>query len=137
MSELTFEPFQQVLVRDHNDQTWRAEHFSHMEDDGLRGARYRAGAYLWKQCIPYNDDTRHLLGTSNPHTTPVDEATRFKRGELVEIFSEEDEWTEAIYLRHRSTGNNSCNQHRVYDIGSDMMCTQPPHKIRKKQTSNA
>ena len=57
-----FKPFDKVLVRDGNDGCWHADIFSHKNKD--RG-RYYCTGYEWRQCIPYNDQTAHLLGTTD------------------------------------------------------------------------
>lgn len=60
--EYEFKPFDRVLVRDGNDGCWHADIFSHKNKD--RG-RYYCTGYEWRQCIPYNDQTKHLLGTTD------------------------------------------------------------------------
>lgn len=60
--EYEFKPFDKVLVRDGNDGCWHADIFSHKNKD--RG-RYYCTGYEWRQCIPYNDQTAHLLGTTD------------------------------------------------------------------------
>ena len=57
----TFQPFDKVLARD-EDCYWTADLFSHI-DDSI--GRVCCSWYSWKQCIPYNDETKHLVGTSN------------------------------------------------------------------------
>lgn len=55
-----FQPFDRVLVRQDDSCTWGASFFG----------RY-AGMFMccnnvcFIQCIPYNDDTKHLLGTTD------------------------------------------------------------------------
>jgi len=60
----TFQPFDKVLVRYESEHFWEGVLFSH-----IRGAeKYKyihADGDAWKQCIPYNDDTKHLLGTTD------------------------------------------------------------------------
>lgn len=60
--EYEFKPFDKVLVRDGNDGCWHADIFSHKNKD--RG-RYYCTGYEWRQCIPYNEQTAHLLGTTD------------------------------------------------------------------------
>ena len=60
--ECEFKPFDRVLVRDGNDGCWHADIFSYKNKD--RG-RYYCTGYEWRQCIPYNDQTKHLLGTTH------------------------------------------------------------------------
>ena len=56
-----FEPFQKVLVRDFCDERWKANYFSHYnEDDCL--FLYRCVGDSYKVCIAY-EGNEHLLGT--------------------------------------------------------------------------
>ena len=54
----TLKPFDKVLVRISN--LWRVNFFSNKEDDA-----YRCIDYSFKYCIPYNDDTKYLVGTTD------------------------------------------------------------------------
>lgn len=57
-----FEPFDKVLVRDNDeDSVWSAAFFSHK--DGKYFAT--TDTHGWQQCIPYNEETKHLLGTAD------------------------------------------------------------------------
>lgn len=59
-----FEPFDKVLVRDDDDDLWRCDLFESIDEkDGM----YNCIGSFRKQCIPYNDDTKHLLCTSKPY----------------------------------------------------------------------
>ena len=52
-------PFDKVLVRDGAGYTWRCTLFSHIEkEDFICTSSY------WKCCIPYNEETKHLVGTT-------------------------------------------------------------------------
>lgn len=53
------QPFDKVLVRDQNEQNWRADLFSHVDNK----FHMVVGNYYWRQCIPYNEETKHLVGT--------------------------------------------------------------------------
>lgn len=57
----TLKPFDKVLIRD-EDCYWTADLFSHI-DDSI--GRVCCSWCSWKQCIPYNDETKHLVGTSD------------------------------------------------------------------------
>ena len=57
----TFQPFDKVLVRDEGSY-WSATLFSHI-DDGIRGVV--CTPYNYEQGIPYNDETKHLVGTTD------------------------------------------------------------------------
>ena len=57
----TLKPFDKVLVRNFTDSKWRCNIFSHiLQSDG-----YMCIYAGWKYCIPYNDDTKHLVGTTD------------------------------------------------------------------------
>ena len=56
--EYQFEPFEQVLVRDSFNEKWKTAFYSHRE-----GSIYVASGN-WLYCIPYNEETKHLRGTS-------------------------------------------------------------------------
>ena len=55
--------FDKVLVRDGGDYNWRCELFSHIKTEGK--FKYWCISNGYKCCIPYNDDTKHLVGTTN------------------------------------------------------------------------
>ena len=57
----TLKPFDKVLVRD-EDCYWTADLFSHI-DNSI--GKVCCSVFLWKQCIPYNDETKHLVGTTD------------------------------------------------------------------------
>ena len=57
-----FKPFDKVLVRNNTDHFWNIEFFSkynnlysNFEFFGLNNT--------YEQCVPYNEETKHLLGT--------------------------------------------------------------------------
>ena len=57
----TLKPFDKVLVRD-EDCYWTADLFSHI-DNSI--GKVCSSVFLWKQCVPYNDETKHLIGTTD------------------------------------------------------------------------
>lgn len=59
--KVELKPFDRVLVRDYNNEVWRANLFSNYTSDGSYGCV--CGAY--NQCIPYNEETAKLIGTTN------------------------------------------------------------------------
>lgn len=60
--ECKFQPFDKVLVRDYDDGVWKADIFLNNSD----GCNYMCtGNVVWAQCIPYNEQTAHLLGTTD------------------------------------------------------------------------
>ena len=60
----TLQPFDKVLVRDSRSDKWRCQLFSHIlkDDDYFCACIY--SSYRYGDCIPYNDDTKHLVGTN-------------------------------------------------------------------------
>ena len=57
-------PFDKVMRRDTCTQDWECEFFSHI-DDGSDNYPYITITTANKFCIPYNDDTKHLVGTTD------------------------------------------------------------------------
>lgn len=59
----TLNAFDRVLVRDSCNDTWCCGFFSHIAvfDDVCRYCTERT---LYEKCIPYNEDTKHLVGTT-------------------------------------------------------------------------
>ena len=55
----TLQPFDKVLVRTNNKCTWDPDFFGYIDHN-----RFMCVATGYVQCIPYNDDTKHLLGTT-------------------------------------------------------------------------
>ena len=56
-----FKPFDRVLVRDLDFNIWYNDIFSFRDKDG----RYMCIGNKWDECIPYNEETAHLLGTTD------------------------------------------------------------------------
>ena len=67
----TLKPFDEVVVRNIESNTWRIEYFSHINERRKPYQFYCSGDNF-AYCIPYNDDTKHLVGTK-------DEAPEFYR----------------------------------------------------------
>ena len=60
----TLRPFEKVLTRDRDDNMWKCGFFSHIGDEYNRFP-YITITSCYKCCIPYNDDTKHLIGTTD------------------------------------------------------------------------
>lgn len=71
----TLKPFDKVLVRYSKTEDWNAAYFSHIlydssEYDLISCEKlpnfmfYTTGAAVFDYCIPYNDETKHLVGTT-------------------------------------------------------------------------
>lgn len=64
-----FRPFDKVLVRSNDTDEWRPAFFSFIDENdpsepyGVMACEIS----FYKQCIPYNDKTAYLVGTSNPY----------------------------------------------------------------------
>lgn len=59
--KIEFKPFDKVVVRDTEYSTWCADLFSHIDED----YRYACVGATWSFCIPYNEETAKLIGTTN------------------------------------------------------------------------
>lgn len=55
----TLQPYDRVLVRDRDIEHWRCSIFSHIVND-----EYLCIGSCYKYCIPYNEDTKHLICTN-------------------------------------------------------------------------
>lgn len=62
-----FKPFDQVLVRDGLQGTWRVDFYSHYDHNN---DRHQCMSSFWEQCIPYDENTAHLVGTNEPYKEP-------------------------------------------------------------------
>ena len=60
----TLQPFDKVLVRDKDLVRWRCTFYSHLREDNETMYKYVTAYNIYKYCIPYNDDTKHLVGTT-------------------------------------------------------------------------
>lgn len=58
-----FKPFDKVLGRNEKDDVWEAELFSHYREESQYP--FRCIGFGRKYCIPYNEETAHLLGTTD------------------------------------------------------------------------
>ena len=58
-----FKPFDKVLGRNEKDDVWEAELFSHYKEESQYP--FRCIGFSRKYCIPYNEETAHLLGTTD------------------------------------------------------------------------
>lgn len=60
----TLKPFDKVLVRDTSLVRWRCTFYSHLRENNETMYKYVTAYNIHKYCIPYNDDTKHLVGTA-------------------------------------------------------------------------
>ena len=59
----TLKPFDRVLGRDCDNRIWKCNLFSHMDEQYSFPCKCVGGTYRY--CIPYNEETKHLVGTTD------------------------------------------------------------------------
>ena len=57
----SLQPFDRVLVRDSRDFSWNINIYSNKYNN--KSHPYQCITSVYRYCIPYNDDTKHLVGT--------------------------------------------------------------------------
>ena len=62
----TLQPYMKVLVRDSYKSQWKCEFYSHERENEKSSFKYTVtcSSLAYVYCIPYNDDTKHLVGTA-------------------------------------------------------------------------
>jgi hypothetical protein len=58
----TLQPFDKIMIKDGG--VWRCNYFSHIDESNGNYPIICVGS-CWRICIPFNDDTKHLLGTTD------------------------------------------------------------------------
>lgn len=69
MEKNQFKPFDKVLVKESKDSVWKIELYSHSYQN-LNGTFHVCVGHTWRYCIPYNEETKHLLGTTKDYQKP-------------------------------------------------------------------
>lgn len=59
----TLKQYDKVIGRDSNDDIWECSLFSHIREH--ENFPYRCVGNAFVYCIPYNDETKHLVGTTD------------------------------------------------------------------------
>ena len=59
----TLQPFDKVLVKDCSENFWKCSYFSHIDNTAIY--KYNCTTIQHRFCIPYNDETKHLVGTND------------------------------------------------------------------------
>lgn len=59
--KIELKPFDKVLVREEEYSEWQADFFSNIDEDN----RFVCIGSTWSFCIPYNEETAKLIGTTN------------------------------------------------------------------------
>ena len=54
-------PFDKVLTRDETRYRWNVNFFGYIDEN----KKCICSSSFWTQCIPYNENTKHLVGTDN------------------------------------------------------------------------
>ena len=67
----TLKPFDKVIVKDYPASYWNCDFFSRI-DDSTSNHKYITVSSAYIFCIPYNEETKHLVGT-------IDEAPEYYR----------------------------------------------------------
>lgn len=63
-----FKPFDKVIVRDYDNQRWKADLFSHIVPaDTYNQEVYMCVGTGWNHCLPFNEETAKLIGTSDDY----------------------------------------------------------------------
>ena len=63
MERTKFKAFQPVLVRNSNEAHWKTAHYSNYNE---QRKQHFCDNQPWEQVIPFNEETAHLIGTTNP-----------------------------------------------------------------------
>ena len=100
MTTDNLQPFDRVLVRNSDDETWKIDFFDAQQIDD----KYLCLKSVWNQCIPYKQNESFLHTTRKPYKNSV-----FKKGQPVGILSDEfNEWVICLYeFFNECTGKHS------------------------------
>ena len=82
-----FKPFDKVLVRNTEEQTWKPNFYSF---EGYNSSGHVCTNDMkYAQCIPYNAETKHLIGTTKEYHTeePKEWEVRSSNGLFVEKYT--------------------------------------------------
>lgn len=71
-NQFKFKPFDQVLVRYDEQSEWTAGIYSRIGKNITNATVHVCvgGGLPYNECIPYNEETAHLLGTTKPYELP-------------------------------------------------------------------
>ena len=87
MEKHKFKPFDRVITRDEDDEEWVANIFSHYTTN--ENYPYHCIDNRYKQCIPHNENTEHLIGTNSDYgpEKPNEWEVRSSNGLFVKKFT--------------------------------------------------
>ena len=94
MPDHKFEPGQLVLVRDEDSEAWELMHFSFFDEENCYPFR-AIGDFGFKQCIPFNAETKQLQNTAQPYEPPKPPQV-YEWGQKVEVYTD-GRWEKAIF----------------------------------------
>ena len=61
----TLRPFDKVIARNTQSNSWTIEYFSHIDKNRCEYYPFFCLGDNYAYCIPYNDETKHLVGTKD------------------------------------------------------------------------
>lgn len=92
MSEQKFGHFQQVLVRDNEEDVWECALYSHYRDFVYH--HVCIGGVSWRYCIPY-EGNEHLAGTCE---SPIQEE-KLEFGDKILVSDDTVCWRKALFIK--------------------------------------
>ena len=98
MTKFEFQTGDKVLARYDDEDKWEFHHFSHKEGD-----EFSCDGWTCGQCIPYNETTKHLCGTSDPYIGPA-EAPAFEFGDVIKWKDEDGNLFKGIFSHPHNGG---------------------------------
>lgn len=122
MEKFDLKPFDKVLVRDEDYEMWNNDLYG-FYDQEIEKNHVCIGGY-WTQCIPYNDETKHLLGTTNPYEEPYEP----KDGDFVTYIYPNGNKYVAIYKRR--------DRNLIDNYYADLCLANNVEKFEKKFSRN-
>ena len=69
-NQFKFKPFDKVVVRNSESNIWKVDFFSHLNNEKYC-VPYNCVSGGWEQCVPYNEETAHLIGTCKPYEPKI------------------------------------------------------------------
>ena len=101
MPDHKLEPGQLVLVRDADFEAWDLAHFSFFDEEDCYPFRVIVGGVGFKQCIPFNAETRHLQNTKQPYEPPKP-PVEYEWGQKVEVcVGGNGVWRKGIFVKNK------------------------------------
>lgn len=131
MTDHKFEPFEKVLVRNADDEKWKADFYSHHRSENWP---YQCAGDVYKQCILYTPETAHLIGTSQPYEPPKP-PQEYEWGQKVEVMETGTSWERGIWLKRAE--NPECPQQHLVAHEYGLCSWYKENQIRPLPDDNA